>query len=141
MLTDAALTKTQKNLVFRSVKRFKFDPSDFQWNEVISEEGYGVIFTVSSLVHLPTQYYFTFGGYELEWSPGRKTKVERESHNHNWSKKSSRFEEWLRDLKDQVDQPDLWAIALQEKTLADLSNSPDPANLPLTHKHQHYSVP
>src|SRR5258708_34506581 len=131
MPTDAELTKTQENRGFRSVTRYKFDHSGYRWAEVISEEGQGLSYNASSLIHLPTQYYFTFGQYRLEWTPGRKTKIERSSGNLDWGKKFSQFEDWLHDLREEVDAPDMWAIALQHKKLADLSLSPDEdTNLP-----------
>src|SRR5712691_11893996 len=128
MLTDATLTKLQKNAVFKLVSRYKFDPVDFQWKEDKHHAGYGEYFTASSLVHIPTAYYFTFGAFDVIRSPGRRTKVEREKHELRWEFIVSRLDEWLTDLKDEVDAPDLWAIALQHKKLAELSLSPDEDN-------------
>ena len=64
------LLPTQKNEVFSVVQRIGLNPAEFEWCEH-KQRGYGGIDfeLVSRLLHIPTDYYFTFGEFRLEWSP------------------------------------------------------------------------
>src|SRR6266702_458382 len=119
--TDATLTKLEKNGVLQVLTKHKFNPLDFAWRQTTVQEftgrGYAQSF-VSTLLHVQTGYYFMFGRYIVEWSPGRKNKVEREHHVSDWAIKFSLLNDWTRNLRDEVDAPDLWAMFANEQQLA-----------------------
>jgi hypothetical protein len=92
MPIDATLTETEKNDVLQAVIKYKFNPADFKWVETILKESKAfrgvrvgeTEFTASKLIHIPTQYYMTFGGYTITWSPGITRKVDQEGHEDLW---------------------------------------------------------
>lgn len=128
MPTDATLTRTEKNLVLKHIQECRFDPADFRWIDIESKEhgGTGSIrqFSASRLIHSPTQYYFTFGGYDVEYSPGSRRKVESDRHYDNWQAKEHQLQQWLHRLKKEVEAPDLWAAVGNERALSGAVSSP-----------------
>ena len=110
---DATLTTGEKNLLFRLILEQKFDPADFVWSELKTQEynQRGLWeYTSSRLTHRKTGYYFIIGGQKLIFSPGTLKKVETVFHEDDWGKKGTLFKEWVKDLREEVDQPDLWVF-------------------------------
>jgi hypothetical protein len=108
MATDATLTRIEKNSVLSAIQLFQFDPAEFEWVEIKSEE-WSQHFTVLKLVHRGTGYYITFGGLQIMYSPGDGRKVDGEIHEHVWDNKRRALNSWLQRLRDEVEAPDLWA--------------------------------
>ncbi len=139
MPTDATLTKGEKNLIFEMIQRRGFDPADFDWREMKSEEWSGLFidhFTVSQLIHSATGYYFTFGGHTVTACPGKLRKIESEVHKDDWTIKSGAFDSWLTRLKAEVEAPDLWVTIGQEKVLMAAASAPNLNNSPFNHNEQ-----
>lgn len=129
---DATLTKTQKNALLPLLTKHQFDPADFKWEPVITEESdtfAGAIstnstrFNASKLVHASTGYYFTFGGYTTVRSPGTTRKLAEDAHKENWQTKLAKFGTWLESLHAEVNAPDLWAAVGQERALSKAGSS------------------
>ncbi len=72
----------------------------------------------SRISHQPTKYYFIFGEHSVHYSPGRQQKTVFESGFHSWAAKESALREWLAELRQEVDAPDLWASIGPERELA-----------------------
>jgi hypothetical protein len=126
MATDATLTKLQKNAVLEAIQKFQFDPAEFDWAEVVSEEWAATSkfhYMASNLVHRGTGYYITFGGVSQICSPGHGRKVESERHSNIWENQMRRLEEWLYRLRKEVDAPDLWAAVGKERELSEAASS------------------
>lgn len=119
MPTDATLTRTEKNAIFLALQRTKFDPNEFEWEEVPRVElapGYREDLQVSKLVHRVTGYYFVFGDLSSTFSPGTNSRVQNERHSR--AERNSLFFVWLSRLRQEVDAPDWWASIGQEKVLS-----------------------
>ena len=125
MTIDATLLKQQKNTLLQILIGAKFDPVDFEWQELVLPDhnsnswmaGGLLEFKVSKLVHRPSAYYVTFGGLNVIYSPGSTQREEREEHHDSWEKRYSSFRGWLSCLRNELDTPDLWTISSQEKAL------------------------
>jgi hypothetical protein len=128
MPRDATLTRTQKNAVLGRIQEYGFDPVEFRWQDIETEElgpmGFSDHFTASQLIHDPTNYYFTFGGHNVIFSPGSSRKVDGERHNDNWEVKDHQLQKWLHRLKKEAEAPDLWAAVGNERALSDAVSSP-----------------
>src|SRR5260370_41745187 len=93
-ITDATLTKTQKNAALDCILAAGFDAADFEWSEVNLGESYmgGVApYGVSCLTHSSTEYYFAFGHSSVKYSPGQRSKVERDYDVNSWNVKFDHF--------------------------------------------------
>ena len=134
-VTDATLTKTQKNQILKLILEDGPPPSDFQWTEKQQEEFSSMSYwpyKVSVLTHCPTGYYCTFGAHSVTTCPGITKKVEEFPHHDKWNEKENACGRWLIDLKEEVEAPDLWASIGQEKVLSTAASSPDLDNRPFT---------
>jgi hypothetical protein len=127
MPKDATLTKVQKNEVFRRVSGASLRPEAFEWvTELMPEYEMGRKtddYSVSTLRHRSTGYFFTFGQYRVRFSPGIKTKVELEDHNLEWNRKFQLLAVWLRVVKEEDEAPDLWAAIESERALSDAAST------------------
>src|SRR5579862_8368146 len=125
MATDATLTRTQKNAVLQVIQKVQLDPAEFSWTEIQTEEWtmQPNQYRASKLIHHGTNYYITFGGLQMNWSPGANRKVESEAHDDLWPAKIIQLEKWLRRVKAEVDAPDLWVAVGKERELSDAASS------------------
>src|SRR5260221_1281756 len=117
-ITDATVTKTQRNADLELILGAGFDATDFEWSEVNLGESYigsETLYSVSCLTHRSTEYYFVFGESSVKCSPGSRSKVEREYKVNLWSVKFNTFRIWLQRLRQEVDAPDLWAEVGKER--------------------------
>jgi hypothetical protein len=83
------------------------------------------------LTHRPTGYYFKFGVLYLDFSPGTRLKEQHERY-HSGNSRANYVNDWLRELRKEVDAPDLWAVIGQEKLLATAASSETIDNRPFT---------
>ena len=128
-MDDRRLTKVQRNHVFQLVERAKFEPAAFRWADVESAHARNRL--VSLLTYPPTGHYFRFdfssgewgSGFSVEWRPVHDGSTGR-NFPKNWRATELNLTSWLRALREEVDQPDLWATANAER----LFFLDDPAN-------------
>ena len=128
-MDDRRLTKVQRNKVFQLVERAKFEPAAFRWAGVDSANERDRL--VSLLTYQPTGHYFRFdfslgewvNGFSLAWRPVHDGSAGRE-FTENWRATELKVISWLHALREEVDQPDLWATANAER----LFFLDDPAN-------------
>ena len=124
--TDATLTKTERNTIFKLVGEYGPSPNEFNWTERQQDEWSDMSswpYRVSVLTHTPTGYYCTFGAHSVTTCPGLKSKVEHYRHEDDWSRKESACGRWLVELKIEVDAPDLWASMARETALPKAASS------------------
>jgi hypothetical protein len=139
--TDATLTKTQKNSVFLSLRENRFDPGEFGWEEDHRTEqypGFRQDLQVSKLVHRVTGYYFVFGDLSVTFSPGEVKKTQIENISTDGNPRDMVFHVWLRRLRQELDAPDLWATALQDRDFLQLTAVLQSENTPFTLPEQSY---
>jgi hypothetical protein len=73
-VTDATLTRVQKNRILELVRQCGPPPDDFQWSEKRREEYFNMAYypyEVSVLTHRPTEHYCIFGGHCITTSSVR----------------------------------------------------------------------
>ncbi len=122
-MTDARLKQTERSLVFHLVSEVGFDPTEFTWDEKRDHESFrsnmggGDQVAVSVLRHRPTEYYMRFGAFANEFSPGISTRVDYDNHDGTWKTRVRSCVNWLRELRKEVDVPDLWGTIANEKAL------------------------
>jgi hypothetical protein len=127
-MLDVRLKKTEKSEIFLLVQESGLNPTDFTWTDERSNECEGieaVQFMISVLTHRPTEYFCEFGGYRIQYSPGRQQRVQSERHHSSWADKRGAAQLWLAELRKEVDAPDLWASIGQEKALSTAAASAD----------------
>lgn len=122
------LLKTQANEVLNAVRKNGLDPADFAWE--LEETP-----TLRHTHHL--DYFFTFhrwgktgGGHQARYCPGRVA-VRDGSVAYNWQEQLSLVEEWLANLKREIQAPDLWSL-LSEQTALVQAASADSTNTPFS---------
>ena len=106
------LLKTQANDVLNAILANGLKPEDFAWDT-------GQTLT---LRHTPSDYFFTFEPYAFEWghqahySPGE---VSADVHRQvpSWDGQLSLVENWLSNLKREIQAPDLWSLLSEQTAL------------------------
>lgn len=146
MGNDVRLLTTEKNAVLTFVREIGLDPSQFRWNteEFQDSYEYGAIYcTISKLAHVSSTFYYKFGLYTDEFSPGYRDRVETADVSESqlmaagisdskWEKRLKALQIWLAALKEEVETPDLWASIGQEKALSAAAASATIDNRPFT---------
>lgn len=128
MAIDVTLRRQERNDVLNLIKRYNFDPAEFDWNEVEQVETMGRIqrrFKVNGLTHRQTGFYITFGGVRTQFSPGPNVRAEAHENlgQGSWAFKQSYCQQWLAELRKELDVPDLWATVGQERVLSNAASS------------------
>ena len=122
MPSDIRLLKTAQNDVLDRVKASGITPTQFVWETVVTQEwgaGYQYSYTASKLVHEPSGFYYQFGSYSDEFSPGHLQRVEHKKvGKDDWFGRLQVVTYWLNELKEQLDAPDLWAELLEVRRLS-----------------------
>jgi hypothetical protein len=126
---NKTLLQGQRNQVLRAIQAAGMNPAEFSWEIVDDYEGTAT--SVSKLVHRGG--YFLFGctldnSFYFYRSPGEDTRSESQ-HPGTWGREFDGFQRWLRFLKTEVEEPDLWASIKAEKDLilgssSTIENSP-----------------
>jgi hypothetical protein len=99
------LLNTQANDVLNAVTTNGLDPEDFAWGDG----------TDPTLRHsLSGDYFFTFrlvdyGQHQAEYCPGNHTAYE-DRRSGSWEGQLSLVNEWLTNLKREIQAPDLWSF-------------------------------
>ena len=129
---DVRLLKIERNAVFTLVQQSGLEPSDFDWKtEHIQEPGeYGVVYADASvLLHKPTGFFYKFGVYSDQYSPGHAERIESvELSVQKWDVRIKAVAHWLSALKEEVEAPDLWQELLRERRLYRLASAPQLRN-------------
>lgn len=125
---DGLLLK-QKNQLFEVVDRRVFNHAEFEWKVVASNSDDGK--TVDALVHSTTDYFFLFDSFDQYYTTGAVDKVrvcvyspgtdriEVGVQVSTWDSVILEFDTWLRNLKSEIDAPNLW----EEFLRGDLGNA------------------
>jgi hypothetical protein len=146
MPKDIRLLKTLQNGVLDRVRASGIAPTEFEWETVAIKEqarGYQASFTASRLVHVPSGFYYQFGAFNHEFSPGHLERVGREGITTGIQRhdRLQHVTYWLRELKEQLDAPDLWAEILQERRLSQIvSSSAGFTNTPFSQGEKEYVI-
>jgi hypothetical protein len=143
-VTDARLKQTERADVFHLVTNAGFDAADFSWEEKRDHESFrssmggGDEVAVSVLRHTPTDYYMRFGAFANEFSPGSNTRIDHDAHEGTWKTRIRSCTTWLKELRKEVEAPDLWAGVGQERALANAAASEGVDNSPFTATEKEY---
>ena len=113
------LLRSQKNAIFAKIRDVGLNPADFRWETVSSKSS---SHTVEQLLHAQTESYFLFDFYPdkntyQHWSQCSPLDdlVMSTFHNHvKWVNRLELVERWLKGVKVEHDEPDLWGTILQE---------------------------
>jgi phage-related protein len=124
---DTRLLKTQKNDVFLVVQKGGLAPTDFYWTEETrwdtSRDGNSDQFRTTVLYHTPTKFYYCFGRYSDQYSPGYEHRINAREHGDDWGYRLTIVGDWLSYLRREYDAPDLWKLLQQQSKLARLATS------------------
>lgn len=125
-MKDFQLLKSQRNEVFNWIREVGLNPSEFKWSTSYSES-----FSdnpVSIITHFPTGYFLNFDR-SSRWhqiyfsgSPGRNeiSFSRYGTQGELWSDDTKIIvQEWLNNLKSEIEAPDLWELAHEENNLLD----------------------
>jgi hypothetical protein len=111
-MTDRLLP-SQKNEIFRLIEEGGLNPADFRWGEItLRRADSSRTFTVPALRHTSSDFYFAFGGRSgggdilIYFSP--------DPRGHGWDPSETWHsvlgwvKTWLRDLRHEIGERDLW---------------------------------
>ncbi|MEP2446005.1 MAG: hypothetical protein ABJI69_02165 [Balneola sp.] len=113
------LKKTQKNEVFKVIKKGGLVPDDFFWEEVESSFKRDMI--VSKLNHKRSEYFFVFDQdsylkFRNIFSPAVQRNYTEEQVDE-WESVISLVGLWAYLLKEEINSPDLWSISSSNKEI------------------------
>lgn len=123
------LLPSQRNEVFRLILDNEFDPSDFAWDEI---EGRYRTEMVSRIIHKRSSYYYIFDvgkgkNRVSECSPGEETRIEIADAS-SWAVQADHFNNWLGDVKRELEAPDLWASISGEAKIIEAASELETGN-------------
>ncbi|MBT0651903.1 hypothetical protein [Geomobilimonas luticola] len=118
-MTGHQLLKSQRNEVFLLIQGADLEPAAFQWETVNSLHESRL--SVPRLVYVPSGDYFHFdlvkGKHWCQYSPGEDVLVESQ-YPGSWDYQLSYFSNnWLRNLKRELETPDMWTAIAGESAL------------------------
>ena len=134
-MTHEPILGTQRNAVLIVLRKDGFNPSDFEWSEATSS--YSNSHVISVLTHRPSKYWYKFDSVYYRaghphrgvYSPGKQSIEEETDAFTTWDYHLRVLrDEWLPYLKREIETPDLWAAASQEKQLIEAASSPETEN-------------
>ncbi len=128
-MSDNRLLRTQRNDVFRTIRKAGLNPLDFKFSEkeMTQNDGSGSLGGVRTdlchqVIHEPSGYGCLFALYTVYFSPGDFS-LHANQRVLDWDQSISAVSAWLRNLKREIDAPDLWASLTQEMELLGLESS------------------
>ncbi len=125
------LLPSQKNQIYQLIEKIELNPNNFEWLEC---EEYVSEFPniVSKILYKGTNFYFIFNTAKVEFSPGSETA--RASYKApSWEAKYNAFFLWLKCLKGEINQPDLWAELKKQKLPDGTKIDPEASNEPFAY--------
>ena len=112
------------NEIFNLVKSYGLQTTDFGWDEAATKwPGSNGTISVQQLVHRPTGYFFKFDCYgrvaRPSYQPGKEQAAAEivAGAMGSWESVLEEVEKWVESLRDEVSEPDLWALAQDDKKL------------------------
>jgi len=103
------LMKSQKNDLFKEIKRTELDPLNFQWERLGDKKKDDDSFDHFS--YKGTRYFFAVNipkdHFSIIYSPGESMLHEKTSH-YDWDVVLLSFRSWLKCLSREILEPDLW---------------------------------
>lgn len=136
------LLRSQKNQIFNLIKENDLETSDFVWTKVRTRwPEVNSRFEVETLTHRTSGHYFVFDRYQSDANPrckpGADTAGELDvGRLKNWPAVLATVRRWLRVLRAEVLEPDLWELAAEDKKLV-TAKIEDLDNAPFTPDEQH----
>jgi len=125
-----SLLRSQKNDVMRAIRIAGLNPADFGWDEVASGSAGHTI--VPRLVHVPTRSWFAFDGdgavyashfwpssLDVGYSEGPVALPVR----GDWRNQLACFMHWLKLVRRELSEPDLWSVFSDGSTYRDESDA------------------
>ncbi|OPF62020.1 hypothetical protein [Hydrogenophaga sp. H7] len=129
-----ALLRSQRNHVFAVIKEAGFDPLDFDWSKTSTRWHDNGDSPVEELIHSPTGFHFVFDRFEGRANPRFTPREDRAAELDcgqvdSWEEVRHQLRRWLEIVKNEVEQPDLWVLAKEDKKLVaaridDIENAP-----------------
>ena len=117
------LRKSQRNDLFIAIESEDLKHTDFD-SKVLKETDFDAnTYSVPQIIHKPTEYYFNFHskplGYSIAYSPQSISNAGQIYLDSElpWEDVVRFFTDWLKELKVELDTPDLWEIIHKENTL------------------------
>ena len=118
-MLDVRLKPSQQAKILVLINEFGLTPLDFEWTEEESAECVSVEavrFRVSVLTHRPSNFFCSFKGYWVEFSPAPKGRVAHERHNGDFNQMVPLAIQWLTELRKEIAIPDPWAALRRDAT-------------------------
>ena len=131
-MAKSLIMKSQANEVFDLIRSSGFDPANFWWLEVPSEQTGGL--TISELRHDVGHFFqFDYRGHKhfCTYSPGLETQQESQ-YPGNWPLTLGYLRNWLTFLKREQEAPDLWETLRQGTSLIEAAVASADDNRPFT---------
>ena len=138
-MPDLFLLQSQKNEVLDLINKSNLPAFNFAWDEVATARVKRT--NVSIIRYVGTDFYFQFDVYRVEphvnnhyaiFSPGDNKRVQ-ETYTGEWGAQCGAVVEWLINLRNEINAPDLWAaIERQQLSLEGRLLQPDASNEPFT---------
>jgi len=95
-------------------------------------------------VHTPSGFYYQFGAYSDEFSPGHLERIGRQDISRasygSWPSRLQYVTEWLHELKGELDAPDLWAELSNARRLSQIASSSRIDNSQFTIEEKEYII-
>lgn len=129
------LLTTQKNNVLNFIKKIGLEPFNFKWNVIKSKHTEAL--EVSQLRYRDSLYFFNFDfakgeTYWVTYSPGRDRSIERKYLSEEWEDTMIVVKVWLRALRQEIEEPDLWERISDYTPLNGTTPTDDTSNLQFT---------
>ena len=112
-----------------TIRKAGLNPLDFKFSEkeMTQSDGSGSLGGVRmnlchQVIHEPSGYGCLFAPYSVYFSPG-DISLHANQRVLNWDQSISTVAAWLKNLKREIDSPDLWASLIQEMELLGLESS------------------
>jgi hypothetical protein len=142
------ILRSQEQFVFQSLRDLGFDPGEFELVENFlcatrdSRAPSSVESRAPALVHPASGYYFVFrqhpepsSNYWVEFSPANDAPIGSYGTGSWDSVLVPKFQEWLTNLRRELDTPDLWRELRSQRALVAGDNT-DALNTPFTSEEQ-----
>ena len=137
-MESRVLLPSQKNVLFNAIRNTGLDPGDFYWEEQPSSHYKDT--KVSILVHRTSGYFFLFDNHWRtaeqfigKFSPGADITVESYA---SPCFPFSQMLEWIGNVKQQIEEPNLWATISDERSLLEAGSTANSENLPFSKEEQ-----
>ena len=117
MPRDNRLLTSEKDRVFGRVTASGMNAAEFAWEEKDYSDYNDYKEILSALRHLTSRFYFDFRGDSIEHSPGTNQRIETVflRDDPGFPSKIHHLDQWLKNLKRELNAPDYWGKLLKER--------------------------